>query len=280
MSAEVQYQQETPETEVADRRYVMDDYEAGELAVRFEDQEPEDLLEWAFDRFGTDRFAFISSFQAEAVVLIDMAWRVSEEFRVVTVDTGRLPQETYDLIDRIREEYQIDVEVVLPETEHVERLVNRHGMNPFYNSVDLRLLCCHVRKVLPLQGILQHLDAWATGLRRSQWATRGNLRKVDIDHDHGGLVKLSPLLDWEEEDLWDYIRANEVPYHALYDQGYTSIGCTPCTRPVREGEDSRSGRWWWETNAPKECGMNCPIETGGFEHEVEMLLGEGAERNF
>ncbi len=265
------------QSQLDEDRFIMDDYEAGEFSVHFEDKEPEDILEWAFERFGTERFALISSFQAEAVVLIDMAWRVSDHVRVVTVDTGRLPEETYQIIDRVREEYEIDVEVLVPKTRHVEHLVNRHGMNPFYRSVDLRLLCCHVRKVLPLQGILRGLNAWGTGLRRSQWATRGNLRKIDVDHDHGGLVKISPLLDWEKEDVWNYLHELDVPYHPLYDQGYSSIGCQPCTRPVKEGEDSRSGRWWWETNAPKECGMHCPIETGGFEHEVEILLGEAAE---
>lgn len=259
------------------REPLLDDYEAGQLAVEFEDREPEDLLEWAFERFGADRFALISSFQAEAVVLIDMAWRINENVRVITVDTGRLPQETYDLMDRIREEYGIPIEVVVPNHEHVQKLVGRHGVNLFYKDVNLRLLCCHVRKVLPLQGVLAHLDAWGTGLRRGQWATRGNIRKVEIDHDHGGLVKLSPLADWTEEEVWRYIKENNVPYHALYDKGYTSIGCLPCTRPVPPGADARSGRWWWESNAPKECGMHCPIETGGFEHEVEALLGKEAE---
>jgi len=259
------------------REPLMDDYEAGELSVYYEDKEPEDILEWAFERFGPERFALISSFQAEAVVLIDMAWRINDKVRVITVDTGRLPQETYDLIDRVRDEYGISVEVVMPDPESVKKMVGRHGINLFYKNVDLRLLCCHIRKVVPLTGVLADLDAWATGLRRGQWATRGNIRKIDIDHDHGGLVKISPLADWSEEAVWEYIRDNNVPYHALYDKGYTSIGCAPCTRPVQPGEDARSGRWWWETGAPKECGMHCPIETGGFEHEVEAILGEKAE---
>ncbi|ADU51740.1 phosphoadenylylsulfate reductase (thioredoxin) [Thermaerobacter marianensis DSM 12885] len=255
------------------RRDVMDDYEAGQWAVHFEDKEPEDLLEWAFDRFGEQRLALISSFQAEASVLIDMAWRINPRVRVVTVDTGRLPQETYELIDRVRDHYGITVEVVMPDPVLIGRMVQRHGINLFYKDVNLRLLCCHLRKVLPLQGVLDHLDAWVTGLRRAQWATRANIRKVEIDHDHGGLVKLNPLADWSDDDVWDYIRQNGVPYHALYDRGYTSIGCAPCTRPVEPGADPRSGRWWWEKDAPKECGMHCPIETGGFEHEVEAILG-------
>jgi phosphoadenylyl-sulfate reductase (thioredoxin) len=130
-----------------------------------------------------------------------------------------------------------------------------------------------VRKVLPLRRALMNYDAWVTGLRRDQWATRSNIRKLEIDHDHGGVVKFAPLADWTEDEVWDYIRANDVPYNALYDKGYASIGCAPCTRAIPKGDDPRSGRWWWETGAPKECGMHCAIETGGFEHELAALLG-------
>jgi phosphoadenylyl-sulfate reductase (thioredoxin) len=131
-----------------------------------------------------------------------------------------------------------------------------------------------VRKVLPLQRHLAGLDAWITGLRRDQWATRTNIRKVEIDHDHGAIVKLNPLAEWTEDEVWDYVREHDVPYNALYDRGYTSIGCTPCTRAVAPGEPARAGRWWWEENAPKECGIHCAIETGGFEHELRALLDE------
>jgi phosphoadenosine phosphosulfate reductase len=259
----------------AQERLVMDDYEAGEWATYFDLRQPEDLLEWAFGRFHP-YLAIVSSFQAESVVLIDMAYHINPEVRVITVDTGRLPQETYDLIDKIRQRYGIQVEALFPDAAEVEAMVRRHGMNLFYQSVPLRLLCCHIRKVLPLARALRGLDAWVTGLRREQWATRANIRKVEIDHDHGGIVKLNPLADWTHEDVWAYIREFDLPYNKLYDQGYTSIGCAPCCRPVQPGEDPRSGRWWWETNAPKECGMHCPIETGGFEHEVEAILGEAA----
>ena len=151
-------------------------------------------------------------------------------------------------------------------------MTSKHGVNLFYQAVPLRLLCCQVRKVRPLQRALDGLDAWITGLRRETWASRADIRKIELDHEHGGIAKLNPLADWTHEEVWDYIRANEVPYHALYDQGYTSIGCAPCTRRSAPGEDPRAGRWWWETNAPKECGMHCTIETGGFEHELEVLL--------
>jgi thioredoxin-dependent adenylylsulfate APS reductase len=258
-----------------DQATVIDDYEAGELAVEFDDKEPEDLLEWAFGKFGP-RLAIVTSFQIDTLVLLDMAWQINKDVRVITVDTGRLPQDTHELIDKVRAKYGIEVEVRYPDAAHVESLVKRHGMNLFRESVVKRLLCCHIRKVLPLQRALEGLDAWITGLRRDQWATRANIRKVDLDHDHGGIVKLNPLADWTHDDVWAYAREFDVPHHPMYDQGFTSIGCIPCTRPIAPGEDSRAGRWWWETNAPKECGMHCPIETGGFEHEVHAIVGEEA----
>jgi thioredoxin-dependent adenylylsulfate APS reductase len=261
-----------PEIERNDALLAMDELEAGEVAVELDDKEPQEVLTWAIERFGRE-LAICSSFQAEGCVLIDMAHRIDPNVRVFTIDTGRQPQETYDLIDAIRERYGINTEVFLPDHSVVEGMVRKHGGNLFYRDVNLRLLCCQVRKVLPLRRALMNYSAWVTGLRREQWATRSNIRKIEIDHDHGGIVKISPLADWIEEEVWDYIRANDVPYNALYDKGYKSIGCAPCTRPVAEGEDARDGRWWWETNAPKECGMHCAIETGGFEHELAALLG-------
>jgi thioredoxin-dependent adenylylsulfate APS reductase len=256
----------------------MDELEAGEAAVELDDKEPQEVLEWAIARFGRDA-AICSSFQAEGCVLIDMAWRIDPSIRVFTIDTGRQPQETYDLIDAIRERYGIATEVFLPDTGVVEQMVRKHGNNLFFRDVNLRLLCCQVRKVLPLRRALMNYAAWITGLRRDQWATRSNIRKIEVDHDHGGIIKISPLADWTEQEVRDYIRANDVPYNALYDKGYKSIGCAPCTRAVPEGEDPRSGRWWWEVNAPKECGMHCAIETGGFEHELAALLGGHGAQN-
>ncbi len=155
-------------------------------------------------------------------------------------------------------------------------MVGKHGVDLFKTSVDLRLLCCNLRKVRPLTKHLHSLDAWVTGLRRDQWASRTNIRKVEIDHDHGAIVKLNPLAEWTEEEVWDYVRERDVPYHSLYDRGFTSIGCAPCTRAIAPGEASRAGRWWWESNAPKECGIHCSIESGGLEHELHALLGEDA----
>ena len=250
---------------------LLDDAEAGELAVEFDDQPPEALLSWALERFGS-RIALCTSFQAEGMVLLDMAWRIQPKMRVFTIDTGRLHQETYDLIDAVRERYGIAIEAYTPNADELESMTRAHGVNLFYRAVPLRLLCCQVRKVRPLQRVLDGLDAWITGLRRETWASRADIRKVELHHDHGGIAKLSPLADWTHEEVWDYLREHGVPHHALYDQGYSSIGCAPCTRRTAPGDDPRAGRWWWETNAPKECGMHCTIETGGFEHELEVLL--------
>src|SRR4029078_492669 len=143
----------------------------------------------------------------------------------------------------------------------------------FRSSVEQRLICCIVRKVQPLTTHLQGLDAWISGLRRDQWATRTNIRKVEIDHDHDAIVKLNPLAEWSEDEVWEYVRENDVPTHALYARGYTSIGCAPRTRAIAPGEQARAGRWWWESGAPKECGIHCAIETGGFEPELHAGVG-------
>ena len=255
-------------------RDLLDEYEAGQLANDFDLATPEEVLAWALERWHP-RIAICTSFQAEGMALFDMAWRLNPAVRLFTVDTGRLPQETHDMIERVRDRYGVEVEVRFPDAAKVEAMVNRHGPNLFRRAVEARLLCCHVRKVEPLVDVLAELDAWVTGLRRDQWASRANIRKIEIDHDHGGLAKLSPLADWTVEEVQDYNRAHGVPVHPLYERGFTSIGCAPCTRATAPGEDARAGRWWWEKNAPKECGIHCPIETGGFEHEVEAILHGG-----
>lgn len=253
---------------------LIDELEAGELSVEFEDEEPEAVLEWALERF-SPRIALSTALQIDGVCLLDMCYKLEPTIRVFTVDTGRLPPETLELVEQLRSRYpEMRLDILVPEARHLESMMRRHGPNLFYRSVENRLLCCQVRKVLPLQSHLHGLDAWITGLRRDQWATRTNIRKIELDHDHGAIVKLNPLAEWSEEEVWDYVRDRDVPYHPLYDRGYTSIGCGPCTRPTEEGEDKRAGRWWWEKNAPKECGIHCAIETGGFEHELHAILGE------
>jgi len=236
-------------------------------AERFENAHATDLLEWALDEFHP-RMAISAAGGVDGMAIIDMAWRINPEVRVFTLDTGRLPPETYTLFENIREKYAINVEFEYPETEAVSSLVSREGPNLMYRAVELRLACCEIRKVIPLKKKLATLDAWVAGLRREQWRTRKNIAKVELDRDHGGIVKLNPLADWTADEVWDYVRGNDVPYHELFDQGYASIGCAPCTRPVQPGESERAGRWWWEQETDKECGIHCSVG----------LLGSASDR--
>jgi phosphoadenosine phosphosulfate reductase len=259
-------------------RVVFDDLEIGEIAVSVDADEPQDVIAWALETFG-ERLAIVTALQAEGMAVLDMAARLQPDVRVVTVDTGRLPQATYAFIDQVRERYpQTRWQVLFPDFREVETLVQRNGADAFRRGVPQRLVCCHIRKVRPLLRALRGLDAWFTGLRREQWASRAAIRKVELDHDHGGIVKLNPLADWTKDEVWEYLSACDVPVHPLYGSGYTSIGCDPCTRPTPPSAADRAGRWWWEENAPKECGIHCPIETGGFEHETEAILRAAAEK--
>jgi thioredoxin-dependent adenylylsulfate APS reductase len=205
----------------------------------------------------------------DGMVLIDMAWRINPDVRVFTLDTGRLPHETYSLFEDIRERYGIRVEFEFPDRLEVARLVQQHGPNLMYRSVDLRVACCEIRKVEPLKRKLATLDAWVAGLRREQWRTRKNIAKVELDRDHGGIVKLNPLADWTLDRVRGYIDEHEVPYHELFHEGYTSIGCEPCTRAVPPGEPERAGRWWWEQDTDKECGIHCSVQLLGTKSDGE-----------
>ncbi len=255
----------------------LDELEAYELAVAYEDRTAADVLKWALDNFHP-RIAIAWSGQAEDMVLLDIAWRIRSDVRIFAVDTGRLPDATYQLMEKVRQQYDLQIEVIFPDALEVETMVNQYGVNLMYRSVELRILCCEIRKVRPLNRMLNQLDAWVTGMRREQWASRMNIRKIEIDHDHGQIVKLNPLADWSMDDVWSYIRDHQVPVNELYQMGYKSIGCQACTRPVKPGEDSRAGRWWWEVDAPKECGMHCAIETGGFEKIMEAVLKQARLR--
>jgi phosphoadenosine phosphosulfate reductase len=253
---------------------LLDELEAGELSVEFEGEQPEQVLRWAFGEFAP-RIAISTALQTDNVILIDLAYRIDPAVQVFTIDTGRLPEESHQAIDDLLARYPgLDLRVLSPDGRELERMVGKHGPNLFRQTVEHRLLCCHLRKVRPLTRHLAGLDAWITGLRRDQWASRTNIRKVEIDHDHGGIVKLNPLAEWTEQETWEYIREHDLPVHPLYAQGYTSIGCAPCTRALEPGEQSRDGRWWWESGAPKECGIHCSIESGGLEHELRTLLGD------
>jgi phosphoadenosine phosphosulfate reductase len=222
----------------------------------FDRASPEIVLEWALDKFSPD-VALACSFQAEESVLIDMMSRIcGTDFRIFTLDTGRLNQETYDCMDAIRERYGVSIEVYFPDALNVQEMVRTRGLNLFYNSIEERKTCCAVRKVEPLNRALKGLAAWMTGLRREQALTRAGVRKVELDREHGNIVKINPLVDWSHGDMWNYIYAHNVPFNRLHRQGYPSIGCAPCTRAVQPGEDSRAGRWWWENPDTKECGLH------------------------
>jgi len=253
-------------------RVVFDDLELGEIAIELDGSPPQEVLAWAFDTLG-ERVTLVTSFQAEGMALLHMAVAERPDLRLVTVDTGRLPKATYSFMDQVSRRYpSVRLEVLRPDPDAVSQMTSAYGEDLFLRSVPLRLTCCRVRKVEPLLGALANLDGWITGLRRDQWASRAAIRKVELDHDHDGIVKVNPLADWTKEEVWEYLEANQVPVNPLYAEGYSSIGCDPCTRAVAPGEPERAGRWWWETNAPKECGIHCPIETGSFEHEAEAIL--------
>lgn len=231
--------------------------EVTKLASQFESQTAEEVLRWALGKFHP-RIALSNSLQTEDMVVLDIAWRIQPQVRVFTLDTGRLHQETYDMMDRVRDHYGVKLEVLFPEAAEVQAMVDAKGLNLFYESIENRHECCSVRKVKPLQKLLATLDGWVTGLRRDQWASRTNIQKIEIDAANGGIVKVNPIADWTQERLDEYVQAHNVPRHALYAKGFTSIGCLPCTRATKPGEDPRAGRWWWEQEGQKECGLHVP----------------------
>lgn len=226
------------------------------LANELESKPAHEILKWGFKKYG-DKMVLASSFGAEDVVLIDMMCNINRNLtRVFTLDTGRLNQETYDLIDKIRKKYDIKVDVYFPNASDVEEMVANKGMNLMYESVENRKLCCNLRKIEPLKRALKQFDCWITGLRREQSTTRNKILKIEVDTLNNNITKLNPLADWTNDEIWKYIRENKVPYNELHDRGYPSIGCEPCTRAIKEGEDPRAGRWWWENDAHKECGLH------------------------
>jgi len=199
--------------------------------------------------------ALAASFGAEDMVLIDLVARYRLPIEIFTLDTGRLPEETQSLIHATTRRYQIPITVIMPDAADVERYVAANGPNAFYDSQALRLECCFLRKVKPLRRALAGKQAWITGQRRSQSMTRRDLKTQEWDAEHG-LQKFNPLADWSDDDVWHYIRRHSVPYNALHDRGYPSIGCAPCTRAIAPGEDLRAGRWWWESAEHRECGLH------------------------
>jgi phosphoadenosine phosphosulfate reductase len=232
---------------------------------RLESLRAEELLIWGIRSFHP-RIVLSCSFGApEGLVLLDMMHRIEPGSRVFVLDTGRLPQATHDLIDRVRDRYGKGVEVVFPDPADVQRMVRSHGQNLFYESVEKRQLCCRIRKVEPMRRYFAEagVDAWVAGLRREQNVTRREAPKVEIDAVHGGLVKLNPLADWSHDEVWDYVREHGVPTNRLHRAGYPSVGCDPCSRAIQPGEDERAGRWWWEQADTRECGIHVGEESDG-----------------
>ncbi len=227
----------------------------------------EQLLEYVVERF-EGRIGLASSFSTEDQVVTDMLCKVTSVPTVFTLDTGRLPEETYRLMEQTRDKYGVRIEILFPDCAQVEEMVNEHGPNLFYESIENRKLCCRLRKIEPLKRRLATLDAWICGLRAEQSTTRTGLMRVDADETFG-LIKVCPLADWTTEQVWEYIRSNDVPYNELHDKGYPSIGCAPCTRAVKPGEDIRAGRWWWEAPEHKECGLHLHAEDDKGKRETE-----------
>lgn len=216
---------------------------------------PQDALKWALNNLHP-KVAKASSFGAEDSVIIDMMTKINPESRFFTLDTGRLNQETYDVMDILEKKYKIKFEVMFPDANEVQEMVRTKGINLFYDSIENRKLCCEIRKVHPLEKILSTLDGWISGIRRDQTTNRQNAKMLEIDNQHNGIIKINPLIDWSWKQTKDYISEHDIPYNKLLDQGYPSIGCEPCTRAIKENEDLRAGRWWWEDDGNKECGLH------------------------
>ncbi|HEY0768414.1 MAG TPA: phosphoadenylyl-sulfate reductase [Steroidobacteraceae bacterium] len=201
------------------------------------------------------RLVYSNSLGAEAMVLTDIIWSHLPQIDVFSIDTGRLYEETYELLEKLQRRYRRTIRVVYPDAQALERLVARQGMNGFYASLEARLECCRVRKVEPFRRAIVGYPAWITGVRREQSAGRAHGQTEQWDAEHG-LYKISPLLDWTEQQVWQYIRARQLPYNRLHDRQFPSIGCSPCTRAIQPGESRRAGRWWWEQPESRECGLH------------------------
>ena len=226
-----------------------------ELNRQLGDKPAEEIVRWAGETFGGD-IKFANSFGAEDVALMDIIAKASPQIRVFTLDTGRLNDETYQVMDATRFRYEnMPIEVMFPDRDKVEALTREKGFYSFRESVELRKECCAIRKVQPLKRALADAQAWMTGLRRDQSVTRTDTPAIEWDEGNG-LLKVNPIIEWSNEDVWAYIKQHKVPYNKLHDQHYPSIGCAPCTRAIKPGEDIRAGRWWWENPEFKECGLH------------------------
>ena len=225
-----------------------------QLNQQFEGQSPENVLQYFLSEFN-GKIALSSSLGIEDQVLTDMVIKADKSTRIFTLDTGRLFPETYSLIDKTNLKYDIKLEVLFPDYMEVEKMVKQEGINLFYNGIEQRKTCCRIRKLDPLKRAFHGLEVWICGLRKEQSITRQGVQLIEWD-ENNGLIKLNPLINFTEDEVWDYIKKNHVPYNKLHDQGFPSIGCQPCTRAIKPGEDIRAGRWWWENPDQKECGLH------------------------
>ena len=231
-----------------------------ELRNLCEGKDAEEIVQTVIARFNS-KIVLASSLGAEDQVLTHMVLQADPSARIFTLDTARMFPESYDLLDRTNKHYGIIIEVFFPDHKKVEKMVNEKGINLFYESIENRKMCCGIRKVEPLARAFSGMDAWICGLRREQSVTRFDINTVEWD-EANKLIKINPLADWTQNQTWDYIKENKIPYHALHDKGFPSIGCQPCTRAVKPGEDVRAGRWWWEEPEKKECGLHYRPATG------------------
>ncbi|HCX98692.1 MAG TPA: phosphoadenylyl-sulfate reductase [Bacteroidales bacterium] len=225
-----------------------------ELNQALKGKTPQESMSHCLSVFN-DKIALSTSLGIEDQILTQMLVAINKEAEIFTLDTGRLFPETYDLIERTCSKYGIKMKIYFPNYTDVEEMVNKKGINLFYHSVENRKECCGIRKIKPLKRAFAGLDAWICGLRRDQSVTRTDMQLVEWDEGNG-LIKINPLIDWSEENVWKYARENNVPYNTLHDKGFPSIGCQPCTRAIEPGEDVRAGRWWWENPETKECGLH------------------------
>jgi len=225
------------------------------LQEQIQNYTAEEIVAWAMQHFGVNKVALASSLGAGDQVLTAMLLKASPQAHIFTIDTGRLHQETYDTMEQTSQKYNLKYEVLFPNQADIASLVGENGPNLFYESVPKRKLCCQVRKIKPLTQHLSTLQAWICGLRKDQSVTRTAIAKIEWDSAFG-LLKINPLADWSQEQVWSYIGQNNIPYNKLHDQNFPTIGCLPCTRAVEAGEDIRAGRWWWEEPEHKECGLH------------------------
>lgn len=232
----------------------MDLYQIEQLNKKFAKNTSLEVIEYFTSKY-QNNIAFATSLGLEDQIIIQMIASLNKNIKIFTLDTGRIFPETYDLIEKTQNRYKVKLEIYFPKSQEVEKMVNEKGINLFYKNIENRKLCCGIRKIEPLKRALTGIDFWISGLRRGQSPTRTNVKMIEWDSNNS-LTKISPLINWEIEDCWDYIKKNNIPYNTLNDKGFLSIGCQPCTRAISPGESFREGRWWWENPTTKECGLH------------------------